>query len=441
MKGKSFLYILVLVTAMPLFAQQQVWTLQQCLETGKENSLDFQLSQLEVLSAETTHRSPVLEYLPKVDFSASHNYSIGSTIDPATNNRVSSNIQSDNFSLNASMNLLDFNVFTTARRNKIAVLKAKADKEATQAEYSLSILENYFNVLYTQELLKIQLDQFENAKFNLNRVEKEVELGNRPNSDLYDMQVSYSQEENNILETKQLLYNQKLTLLQLMNVENTNPDDILLAKADEVVLTDESETNAFENALKNYPAIESRELAIEIARKEITMRKNNYLPVLSAYYSYSSFYYLPLNQPGGQQVNPFWTQLNDNKNHYIGMQLNVPIFNGLRTSRDVQLAKIEYMKRQMESEQEKIKLNQTIEQEKAKQQQNKQLVQKLENTKQYAEKSFTTTQSKFSSGIVEAIVFTSSKNQLLMAEYNLLKAKYTVQYIGYKLKFLQFNTF
>src|SRR5690606_7350127 len=204
MKGKSFFYILVLATAMPLFAQQQVWTLQQCLETGKENSLDFQLSQLEVLSAETTHRIPLLEYLPKVDFSASHNYSIGSTIDPATNNRVSSNIQSDNFSLNASMNLLNFNVFTTARRNKIAVLKAQADKETTQAEYSLSILENYFNVLYTQELLKIQLDQFENAKFNLKRVEKEVELGNRPNSDLYDMQVSYSQEENNILETKQL---------------------------------------------------------------------------------------------------------------------------------------------------------------------------------------------------------------------------------------------
>lgn len=442
MKGKcSFLYILVLVTAMPVFAQQQVWTLQQCLETGKENSLDFQLSQLEILSAQTTHRSPVLEYLPKVDFSASHNYSIGSTIDPATNNRVSSNIQSDNFSLNATMNLLDFNVFTTARRNKIAVLKAQADKEATQAEYSLSILENYFNILYTQELLKIQLDQFENAKFNLKRVEKEVELGNRPNSDLYDMQVSYSQEENNILETRQLLYNQKLTLLQLMNVENISPDGIILAKTDEVVLPNEIETSASENALKNYPSIQSRELALEVARKDITLRKNNYLPVLSAYYSYSSFYYLPLNQQGGQQVNPFWTQLNDNKNHYLGIQLNVPIFNGLRTNRDVQLAKIEYKKRQVESQQEKIKLSQTIEQEKAKQQQNKQLIKKLENTKQYAEKSLETTQSKFNSGLVEALVYTTAKNQLLMAEYNLLKAQYTVRYLDYKLFFLQFNKF
>src|SRR5690606_12622915 len=109
------------------------------------------------------------------------------------------------------------------------------------------------------------------------------------------------------------------SLLQLMNVENTNPDDISLAKPDEVMLPDESETSAFENILTNYPAIESRQLALEVAHKDVTVKKNNYLPVLSAYYSYSSFYYLPLNQPGGQPVNPFWTQLNDNKNHYIGI--------------------------------------------------------------------------------------------------------------------------
>ena len=429
-----------LTTILPLKAQE-VWSLQQCLETGLKNNLDFQVKQLDILSAETTHRNPALEYLPVVNVTGSHSYSIGSTIDPATNSRVSSNIQSDNFALNASMNIVDFNIFTIARRNKIAVLKAKADKEATAAEYSLTILENYYNVLYTQELLKIQQSQFENAVFNLRRIEKEVEIGSRPKSDLYDMQVSYAQEENSIITTRQLLYNQKLVLLQLMNRPDVSPDSLLVENTPLSQNEIKPQAEVFENALKNYPKILSAQLNQDIAKKNIKIQKNYYLPVIQAYYNYSSFYYLPLKQMGGQQVNPFWTQITDNKNHYIGLQLNVPIFNGLRTHRDVQLAKIGYQKSAVVAEQEKIKLRQTIEQETIKQDQNTALALKLEDTRNFAQKSFETTQAKFSSGLIEAIVFTGSKNQLLTAEYNLLKAKVTLAYLALELNYLQYNKF
>lgn len=419
---------------------QEVWTFEQCIAKGMQNNPEFQLRQLEILSAETTHRSPLLEFLPTVGVSASHSYSIGSTIDPSTNNRVSRNIQSDNVSLDANMNIINFNTFTTARRNKIAVLKAKADKEATAAEYQLTLLENYFNVLYSQELLKIQLGRFENAKFNLNRIDKEVSIGSKPKSDLYDMQVSYAQEENSITQTKQLLYNQKLTLLQLMNVKDTDPDTIIFANIERIDLADRPVAEAYTNALQHYPKIQSAQLSADVARKDITIQKNGYLPVISAFYSYSSFYYLPLNELGNM-VDPFWTQLNDNKNHYIGLQLRVPIFNGLKTHRDVQLAKVEFQKRNVETEQEKIKLRQTIEQETAKKQQNEVLALQLEQTRAYAQKSFETTQAKFSSGLVEAIVFTTSKNQLLTTEYDLLKAQFTMRYLQLKLSFLEFNNF
>lgn len=434
------LSVLFLIATFPVMAQE-LWTLQRCLETGSANNLNFQLRQLEILSAQTTARSAVMGFLPTVSASATHSYSIGSTIDPATNNRVSSTIQSDNFSLNANMDIVNFNNFTEARRNKIAVLKATADKAATEAEYSLSILENYFTVLYTQELLKIQQDQFENAKYNLARLKKEAELGSRPQSDLYDMQVGYAQEENSIIETAQLLYNQKLALLQLMNVTNVLPDDMVLEYSNTEEAMNKPVSDAYENALKSYPKIRSAELNEAVAAKNVTLQKNGYLPVISAFYSYSSFYYLPINQPGDVSVNPFWKQLADNKNHYVGLQLSVPIFNGLKTHRDVQLAKIERQKATVASEQEKIALRQAIEQETAKQQQNLVLVSKLEETRKLARKSFETTQAKFTNGIVEAIVFTSSKNQLLTTEYNLLKAKFTVQYLSLKLHFLETNRF
>lgn len=439
--NRLLLIITLSLIACNKISAQEVWTFSRCVDEGMKNNPEFQLRQLDILSAETRHRSPALEFLPKIGFTGTHSYSIGSTINPATNSRVSSNIQSDNFSLNANMDLVNFNTFTQARRDKIAILKAKADKEATAAEYQLTVLENYFNVLYSQELLKIQFRQFENAKFNLERIEKEVGIGSKPQSDLYDMQVSYAQEENTITETRQLLYNQKLLLLQLMNVTGVLPNDIVLENFDTLNNPEtKTTTEMFENALQHYPKIKSSQLNEAISEKNIKIQKNGYLPVVSAFYSYSSFYYMPLNQPGNK-VDPFWTQLNDNKNHYIGLQLSVPIFNGFRNRRDVQLSKIENQQRRVESEQEKIKLRQTIEQETAKREQNGVLAQKLEQTRTFAQQSFETTQSKFTNGLVNAIVFTTSKNQLLTTEYNLLKAKFTMSYLHLKLNFLEFNSF
>lgn len=441
MKRLYYFHIVMLILLVPKLKAQQVLTLQQCLQTGLKNTPDFQLKQLDILTAEITHRSPVLEYLPTVSLSGTHTYNIGSVIDPATNNRVSSRIQSDNLGLNANMNLLDFNVFTTARRNKIAALKANADKQATEAEYTLTLLDNYINVLYSQELLKIQLSQFENAKFNLNRITQEVSLGSRPKSDLYDMQMSYSQEESSMLQTKQLLYNQKLLLLQLINDTAYQPDDIVLENiTTSTALEEITVQQTLDEATGVSPAVKSAELGIQVSRKNVAIERNNYLPVISAFYSYSSFYYLPLNQPGSAAVGPFFSQLNDNKNHYVGVQLSIPVFNGLKTRRNVQLAKVEERKSTVKLEQEKIKLRQALEQETAKKQQNTALAVKLEEARTYAEKSFTTTQSKFSSGLVNAIVFTASKNQLLTAEYNLLKANVTAAYAGIKLHFLQYNS-
>lgn len=440
MKRKVLAVLLYIITVYSVSAQE-TWTLQRCLETGLKNNLDFKLQQLEVLSAQTTSRSALMEFLPSVGFTGNHSYSIGSTIDPATNNRVSSTIQSDNFSINTTMDIVNFNNFTLARRNRIAVLKARADKEAAESEYSLSVLENYFNILYTQELLEIQLGQFENAKFNLARIEKEASLGSKAKSDLYDMQVVYAQEENAITETRQLLYNQKLTLLQLLNVSGVSPDSIMLAPASLSETVAKPVDEVFKNALAAFPKVRAAELQEAVSAKEVIMRRNGYLPVISAFYSYSSFYYRPLDQPGQVSVNPFWTQLNDNKNHYVGLQVTLPIFNGFRSRRDVKLAKLEQQKSAVKAEQEKIALRQAIEQDTAKQQQSEVLAGKLEETRTYAQKSFETTQSKFANGLVEAVVFTTSKNQLLMAEYNLLKAKFTSQYLSMRLFFFETNRF
>lgn len=136
--------------------------------------------------------------MPSVNLFGDQSYNFGSTIDPSTNGRVSSNIQFDNFYINAKMNLIDFGMFFTVQKEKIDIEKAKAEKEIIENEYKLQVLESFYQALFTQELLTIQKLQLDNSLFNLNRIRKEVDLGSKPKSDLYDMQLSFSQEENEL---------------------------------------------------------------------------------------------------------------------------------------------------------------------------------------------------------------------------------------------------
>jgi outer membrane protein len=433
MNKKVFLVVLLYTFCPSVFGQDNSWPLQKCIAEAMKNAIEIKIEQLNVKKAQKQHNSIVNQMLPNVSFTGNQSYNFGSTIDPATNGRVSSNIQNDNFFLNAQMNLIDFKAFATAQKTKIEIEKAKAQLAIIENEYQLQILESYYQALFTQELLKIQKEQFKNAQFNLNRVTKEVEIGSKPKSDLYDIQLSFAQEELRMMETEQLLLLQKTQLFQLMNVK-----EVALA---EVVLENyiPASANTVSVTLSN-PKIKFAELNYQSIRKDTQLERANNLPTLTTYYGFSTFYYKPLNQPNAV-VADFNQQISDNKNHQLGIQLNVPVFNGFRNNKRISAAKMESEKSQYAIAQEKLKVDNQIALENQNRNNYQKLFAKLQETKTYAEASFRTSQAKFSSGVIDAIVFSSVKNQWLNAEYDLLKNQLQQQYVDLKINLLNGNIF
>lgn len=433
MNRKAFLIVLLYTFCPSVFGQDQSWPLQKCIAEAMKNAIEIKIEQLNVKKSQKQHNSVVNQMLPSISFTGNQSYNFGSTIDPATNGRVSSNIQNDNFFLNAQMSLIDFKAFATAQKTKIEIEKAKAQLAIIENEYQLQILESYYQALFTQELLKIQKEQFKNAQFNLNRVTKEVEIGSKPKSDLYDIQLSFAQEELRMMETEQLLLRQKTQLFQLMNVNDVTVSEVLLENAIP------ADSNAATQSISN-PKIKFAELNYQSIRKDTRLERANNLPTLTTYYGFSTFYYKPLNQPN-VVVDNFNQQISDNKNHQLGIQLNVPIFNGFRNNKRISAAKLETEKSKYAIEQEKLKVQNQIDLENQNKKNYLSLQVKLEETKTYAEASFRTSQAKFSSGVIDAIVFSSVKNQWLNAEYDLLKNKLQQHYVALKISLLNGNTF
>lgn len=412
--------------------QENSWSLQKCVGIGLENNIQIKINLLEIKKTQKAKNSFANEILPTINLFGNQTYNFGSTIDPSTNGRVSSNIQYDNFYLNAQMNLLDFNKIANIQRDKINIEIAKAEKEVIENEYKLQILESYYQALFTQELLEIQKQQVENSKNNLERIRKEVSLGSKPKSDLYDIQFLFAKEEKQMIETEQLYTIQKTELFQLINFTNLSMEKIIL---DKNIIKTEYETNLEDI---NNPKIAVAKLNYDKNNREIKVQRGLALPTLSAFYQISSFYYKPLNQQG-VMVESFNNQIGNNKNQQIGLQLNVPIFNGFKNNKRVSVAKLESEKSNLLITQETQKVKQQIEIERNNLSNFYQLQEKLSKVEDFANQSFNTTQAKFASGKADAFSYASSKNNLLSSVYDVLKNQLQIQFTQLKMNLIQFN--
>ncbi len=429
--NQLFLSVLFVLLTHFVNGQQNSWTLQQCIEVGLENNISIKIQQLEVKRTQKVKLSMLNELLPVVNLFGSQSYNFGSTIDPGTNARVSSNIQYDNFYLNAQMNLLDFGAIANTQKTKLTVEIAKAEQEIIENEYKLQILDSYFRALFTQELVKIEEEQLKNTRTNLERISKEVEIGSKPKSDLYDIQLNFSKEEKRIIESKQLSVIQKTQLFQLLNYPGLQVENIHLET--------ELKANETVNSEITNPKITAAKLVFEKDKKEIRFQQANNLPSISTFYQFSSFYYKPLNQPE-TIVDDFNDQLSNNKNQQVGLQLNVPVFNGFKNNKNISAAKIEVEKSKYRIEDENLKITQQLEIEDKNKDNYIKLQEKLIEVTTFANASFTTTQAKFVSGKIDIFSYSAAQNNLLTSKYDELKNTLLIQFTNYKMNLIRSNS-
>src|SRR5690606_19366902 len=118
------------------------------------------------------------------------------------------------------------------------------------------------------------------------------------------------------------------------NVLNVETNSVVLE-----VYFDENTSDSVEK--ENYnPKVKRAEFQYENSLKSISLERANNLPILSAYYGYSTFYYKNIKDTNSF-TDSFSNQLADNKSQQVGMQLAIPIFNGFRNNKRIVASKIE----------------------------------------------------------------------------------------------------
>ncbi len=425
-------YFLLMVVLFSFLGKAQNLTLEDCLNLGRENQPDFKIQSIKIDQKVKTKRSFASQFLPTIDASVSHAYNFGSSIDPSTNTREPSNIQSDNLSINAQINLFDFSKLNQTTIQNYDIELEKLELKTIQNQYDLLVLEKYMVALALQEWQNVLKSQMENSQIQFVRISKEVEEGKRPKSDFYDIQVIVLQEQNDLEKSKHDEIISKTELIQLLNIRSISPENMTLQQP----LLDEINQNEFN--FSTYPSIEKYELNTKKINEEYKQLFGKYVPSLFLNYSYGTFYAQKIKSLADTNFQ-FGNQLKDNKSQYIGLNLSIPIYSRGNTAQQRELKKIELQLNEAQKNKEEKRLNDLVNLELKKLNLLEDLTKSLIEIVKASEQSFQTTETKYKFDKVDASVYKSSKNQVLQSKYNELNNNLSQVFIQNQLKILVDN--
>jgi outer membrane protein len=438
MKTKLSLLIAFLTIAFS-FAQDKQWTLKECVDHALENNLSVERAKLTTDLRNEDINTAKGSKLPGFSASASQNFSFGSGFDAASNSRVSVDRRSNSFGLSGSITIFNgFRIKNIYEQSKVSYEASLLDLEKMKNDISLNIVNSYLNVLFNKENLKIAESQLEISKQQFERTKGLVEEGVQPKGNLLEVEATKINDENAIVTAQNNVDLSLLTLSQILQIPNAGFDiqDVPIS-IESVALLYNNTNEIFEKAVNNQPEIKSAELGLKNAETQIEVAKADYLPSLTASAGLNTVYnhtqgrsddfLIPdPNNPGQSLLikNGFFDQIDNNLGQFVGLSLNIPIFNRGQVKANVNRAKINQKISAVNLSDQKLALREAIE---------RAYINAKATLKEYeaADKSveaqlisFEYAKQRYDLGVTNSFDFEQVRNRLVNAQAALTRAKY-----------------
>ena len=401
---------------------QQKWNLQQCLDFAMKNSPEVQQSIINVNKNQRQINAAKGNLLPSASIGMNHNYSFGNGINTQNNQREAINTQTDNFYALASTELFNWKNYLNISLSKINKESSEYRMRTVQNDVKLSIIGLFFQYMKDKSWFEVLEPQISGMKEQIARTEKEVEIGNRAKSDVYDIKANFGTIQEQWISAQNQMNISKINLLAALNI-NKDSIDFVSDENSEITPNFINSKEMIDNLVQKNPIFIENQKELEAAKMKIKAAKSDYLPTISAQYQWSSFFNKNLKE---DLTTNFSTQFNQNKNSQVSLGLNVPLFQKFQVKNAVETAKLDQHYTVFENQKRLNDLYKTLniiaEQYDNAIEKNKILQQNFENQKL----SFERSEEKYKEGLMDAYTFFVVRNSWLQANYNLNSSKFDV---------------
>ena len=403
------------------FAQDKIWTLEQCVDHALDNNITILQAENSLLSSKQDIISAKGNFLPSINSNLSGGASLGN-IEVFPGEFRDREFYSTSVGIGFSQSVFNgFRNINLLNQSKLNLERNQFELEKFKDDISLNVANTYLNVLFNKENLELAKLQVEFSEFQVNQVKTLVEAGSEPNSTLIETKATYSRDIQNLTIAENNHDLALLTLAQLLQLPYENFDV-------EVIEIDTPSANLMYNdiapilnyALQNRNEIKVAERDIDLAKLGTKISKSAYLPNVSMGYGFNA----SANFSNLTVDDELLEQLNVNKGHSINMNISIPIFNRNQTKAQVKKSKIQEETTNLALEQAKINLESTIQRAFTDARAALKSYEAAQLSLQSQEVAFQNSQERFIIGALNSFDLEQSRLRMINARSSLINAKY-----------------
>ncbi|MBZ9729539.1 TolC family protein [Salegentibacter sp. JZCK2] len=453
-----------------LFAQAQEnnkWTLQECVNYALENNISVKQSELDVEMAELGRRDAIGNFLPNVNASATNSWNTGLTQNVTTGILQTQTTRNFSAGVTASMNLFDgLRNFKQLQRAKISQLATQYALDKMKDDITLFVADSYLQVLFNKQNLEILRMQNEVTQEQMERTRELVDAGSLPQGDLLEIEATNADERQRIIVAQNNIRISLISLAQTLLIKDYENFDIVERDYDifGIEILDNTVDDIVEQAKEERSEIRIAEANRELALKDVEIARGAYYPSVGAFFNYNTRESgnarivgaeIDPNDPTRQigvveqtgdivvapnmmstigSPLPFFDQLARNDGMTYGLQVSVPIFNGLATRIQVRRSQVNAKRAEYELEQAELDLEANVYQAYVDAEGAFEAYEAALVAANAQEQAFDYSTQRFDVGISNAFEFSQAKLRYENAQSEVLRTKY--DYI-FKLKVLE----
>lgn len=417
-------------------AAQNIWSLQECIDYALENNIQIKQGVLGTQYGETQVKQAKSDRLPNLNGSMGNNYNFGRSL---TYDNTYQNVNSASVNASLSTNVTLFNgrvLSNTIKQRQLDLQAYIQDLQKAKDDIMLAIAGGYLEILFAEELVKVTEAQIQVTKQQMERTSQLVEAGSLARGALLEIEAQSAREELQLVNDKNRIQLAYLNLFQFLELPIAES-----FKIEHPTLPEIKANNTMVNAIDVYtramtlrPEIKAAQLRVQGAIKQLDIAKGYRYPSLNVGANYYNDYNNKYTNLLGEKIE-FSEQLKNNGRSGVGLALNIPIFNRNQVRNGITSAELQISDYEFRLQAAKNVLRKDIELAYTNALAAFNRYMSTEKAVQSMEEAFRYMEEKFNVGMVNTVDYNLSKNNLTMAQSDLLQAKY--QYI-FRTKILDF---
>ncbi|TVR78443.1 MAG: TolC family protein [Chitinophagaceae bacterium] len=445
----------------------ELWDLQMCIDYALENSVQLKQQEINLQLQEAVLSQTYADIFPSINADLNSSLNYGRNVDPTTYEFRTQTITLGSATLSSNLTLFNgFRKWNTIRQNRLNLSSAEADLAQSANDVALNISSAYLQILLSESQARLAQEQLEVISQQVEQTRRMVESGALADNALMEIQAQQARDELNSIVAEN---NLELAYLNLKILMQADPDKDIRIFRPELDVPDISEIEQrnpqaiYATALQLQPKIQSAAYKIQSAEKGIQVARSGRYPSLNFFAAFRTNYsdgreqftdfvptggidtlgflssdLTPVVRPEIDIISekiPFGEQLDENFNYAIGLNLTVPIFNGWQVKTNIQRATLEHQSALLGDTQVRNQLRNDIQQAYVSARAAGLRYRSSEANLSAAQNAYRNAEQRFNLGMLNAVDFNTSRNNLQIAETELLNAKF--EYI-FQLKILDF---